>query len=421
MQKIGYIALILVLFGSAAVFAAAPEDINQLQKNIQEKNSQIDALNKEIEQLNKQIQTVNGQSKTLQNAIKSLDTTKSKLLKEIEVTQNKIAGTNLTIEQLAIEIDDKEKTIERNRVALANAVRAMSRAEDTTFVESLLSYENIALLWGEIESLNRFQAGVEENVAALRSLKLSLDEKKQENEQKKSQLTNLRSELTDQKVIVDNNKKEKNQLLTQTKSQEALYKKQLEEKKRLADEFEKDLEAYEAQLKFLIDPTSYPSPGKGILKWPLSSIHITQYFGNTEFAKSGAYKGSGHNGVDFRASRGTPVKSSLGGVVKATGNTDAVPGCYSYGKWVMVDHNNGISTLYAHLDLIKVSQGQQVTTGEIIGYSGNTGYSTGPHLHFGVYATQGVKIVKYEHSKNCKNAIIPVADLRAYLNPMEYL
>lgn len=167
-----------------------------------------------------------------------------------------------------------------------------------------------------------------------------------------------------------------------------------------------------------------PPAGKGVLAWPLPTIRITQYFGNTEFAKSGAYSGKGHNGVDFGASIGTEVKAALSGTVIGTGNTDQFKGCYSYGKWVLIRHENGLTTLYAHLSLIKVAKGQSVSTRETIGYSGNTGYSTGPHLHLTVYASQGVEIVRLGDIKkitNCGNAYIPVAPLNAYLNPLDYL
>ena len=87
----------------------------------------------------------------------------------------------------------------------------------------------------------------------------------------------------------------------------------------------------------------------------------------------------------------------------------------------MVKHPNGLSTLYAHLSLQTVSIGEVVSSGQVIGYSGNTGYSTGPHLHFGVYATQGVEIKTFDSSKNCKGATVPLADLKAYLNPLSYL
>jgi murein DD-endopeptidase MepM/ murein hydrolase activator NlpD len=77
--------------------------------------------------------------------------------------------------------------------------------------------------------------------------------------------------------------------------------------------------------------------------------------------------------------------------------------------------------VYAHLSLIKATAGQQVTTGDLIGYSGATGYVTGPHLHFGVFASQGVRVVNLK-SKVCAGTYtVPVADYKAYINPMLYL
>ena len=191
------------------------------------------------------------------------------------------------------------------------------------------------------------------------------------------------------------------------------------------DAFERELLQFETQLNTVINAASLPKTGSGVLAWPLDQIKVTQYFGKTDFATANpqVYNGSGHNGVDFRASIGTKIKASSSGVVSGTGNSDLVRGCYSYGKWVLIKHPNGLSTLYAHLSLPTVSVGHEVATGETIGYSGNTGYTTGPHLHFGVYATEGVKVTTLtsKMSKNCVGAVIPVASLNAYLNPLSYL
>lgn len=396
--------------------------VDELQKNIDAKAAQIEALNKEIKALDNQITEVSNQGKTLQTTIKGLDTTGAKISKEIQVTQNKIGATGSTIEQLGIQIQQKDKDINKNRDALAQTIRNIEQSDYLSIVESILANPSLADVWNEIAALEQFQTSVQTRVQDLQSLKNELDQKKELAAQQKKELEELQQELADQKKIIDNTKKEKATLLTQTKNKESEYRKQLEEKKALADAFQNDLNQYEAQLKLIVDPSSYPSSGKGILSWPLDNIVITQYFGNTEFARTtSAYNGKGHNGVDFRATRGTRVKAALSGTVEGTGNSDLVPGCYSYGKWVLIRHDNGLSTLYAHLDVIRATAGQRVNTGDIIGYSGNTGYSTGPHLHFGVYASQGVRIVKYTNSRNCKNAIIPVADLKAYLNPLEYL
>lgn len=416
------ILLILSFLACSTYIQAADEStIEELRRNIEAKNAQVAAINAEIKLLDSQIQTTSVQGQSLKGAISTLETSRAKLLKEIEATQSKVSSANLTIEQLGFEINNNQKKIDISRLALADAIRNMSRAEDFSLAEAVLSNNNVSDVWNEIEMLSRFQLGVRQNMAEVEELKQQLTQKKAENEKQKQNLLGFKSELEDKKKIVDINKTEKAKLLSETQSKEAAYKKQLEEKKRLADAFLSEINSYEQQLKLIIDPTSYPSSGTGILKWPVDNVYITQNFGDTAFSRTNAYNGKGHNGIDFRASVGTNIKSALSGTVEGVGNTDTVPGCYSYGKWILVRHDNGLSTLYAHLSLIKVTVGQRVSTGEVIGYSGNTGYSTGPHLHFGVYASQGVKIVKYENSINCKNAIIPAADIRAYLNPLLYL
>ena len=157
-------------------------------------------------------------------------------------------------------------------------------------------------------------------------------------------------------------------------------------------------------------------------------LKITQYFGNTSFSTANPqiYNGKGHNAIDIAAIDGTPVLSALAGVVLGTGDTDKARGCYSFGKWVMIIHGNGLSTLYSHLSSIDVSKDQTVYTGQVIGLSGQTGYATGPHLHFGVYATEGTQIMRLGDFRNgvktgCATAVMPVATLDAYLNPLSYL
>ena len=159
------------------------------------------------------------------------------------------------------------------------------------------------------------------------------------------------------------------------------------------------------------------------MRWPVTSPFITQYFGNTTFATANPqiYGNRGHNAIDLRASDGTPVTAARTGVVQATGNTDEQRGCYSYGKWVLIKHDNGLSTLYAHLSLISVGTETPVGTGQLVGYSGRTGYATGPHLRFGVFASAGVRVQQFSSSINCKQVSVPIVDPSAYLNPLSYL
>jgi murein DD-endopeptidase MepM/ murein hydrolase activator NlpD len=264
---------------------------------------------------------------------------------------------------------------------------------------------------------------MQDKIRDLEGLKANLETNKKQTEKKKQELLALTEDLRSQTKIIADTVAEKNSILKETKNAESNYNKLLATKKLQKEAYEREVFEFESALKIAIDPNNIPTTASGVLQYPIDKVRITQYFGNTEFATKNpqVYNGKGHTGIDFGVSIGTRVKSALGGVVSGTGNTDLARGCASYGKWVMVKHPNGISTLYAHLSLVSVKTGQAVSTGGLIGYSGNTGYSTGPHLHFGVYATEGVRITKLTNSKNCTGVVIPLADLKAYLNPLSYL
>jgi len=128
-----------------------------------------------------------------------------------------------------------------------------------------------------------------------------------------------------------------------------------------------------------------PIPSTGLLAYPVQGlIRISQNWGATKFAKNG-YKGGWHNGLDFAAPLGTPILAAEGGIVLASGNQDLYCRRGAYGKYIVIRHTNGLVTLYAHLSRYSLSSGDIVKRGDIIGYMGSTGYSTGSHLHFTVY------------------------------------
>ncbi|MEK7150084.1 MAG: peptidoglycan DD-metalloendopeptidase family protein [Patescibacteria group bacterium] len=416
--------LISAVFLSISIFTNKSEaaTVEELQSKIAERKGRQQEIKKEIAELEEKSIAAGQNAKSLKIAINKLDIDKKKIEADIRATENKINVTDLSIEKLDIEINNAQGKIKKNSVAISSAFRMINMAEENTFVETVLSYENVSVLWDEVEGLLRFQVGVKKNIDELRVLKKELQGKKNEKEKKKRELVSIKSELKDQNKLIEFNKDEKDNLLSETKNKESNYKKILAEKKAISEAFEKELLKFESELKLAIDPKSIPPAGIGILSWPLDKILVTQYFGNTDFAiKTNAYKGKGHNGVDFQAAPGTKVKASLNGVVIGAGDTDKVCKGASFGKWVLLKHNNGLSTIYAHLSLITVAEGQTVKTGNIIGYSGNTGYSTGPHLHFGVYASQGVQVMN-KQSLVCKGIYrMPIADLRAYLDPILYL
>jgi tape measure domain-containing protein len=114
-------------------------------------------------------------------------------------------------------------------------------------------------------------------------------------------------------------------------------------------------------------------------KWyrPLDHYVVTQEFGYTEYAKSGAYGGGPHTGIDLAAARGTPVYAARRGTVTFAGSSAG-----GYGNLIILAHKGDLTTYYAHLERILVSVGQQVAGKQQIGTVDSTGYSTGDHLHF---------------------------------------
>jgi murein DD-endopeptidase MepM/ murein hydrolase activator NlpD len=411
--------LLLLLSANHLTLIVNAQPVDKLKENIEAHNNKIKQLDEEIKAYSRQIEIVGGESKNLQNAIKTLDINQKKIKTEIIKTETNIEKTNLTIEKLGGEIGDTEQKIASNLEAIKKTLNDMRQNDEEPLIQSFLSSKSLAQVLDEYESINQFQEKIREQSMALENHKNDLSNKKTNTEKEQKKLLSFKSELGDQNKILDINKKEKNTLLSATKNKEAEYKKILAERQAEKERFEKELFQFESELKRAIDPNSFPSGKKGILSWPLDNVLVTQSFGRTVDAKR-LYVSGTHNGVDFRASRGTPVKSVLSGVVEGIGNTDEQKGCYSYGKWILIKHPNGLSSLYAHLDLIKVTSGQNISTGEIVGYSGQTGYSTGPHLHLTLYASQGVTIQKYSSSRNCKNVSIPISDVKAYLDPMLY-
>jgi murein DD-endopeptidase MepM/ murein hydrolase activator NlpD len=423
---LAFLTTLLVFTGTNWTFEASAALVDELREKIEGKNKEIEKINKEIGRYQKELEEVGREADTLKGAIRSLDITHDKLLQDIRLTENKVDSTNLNLDRLALEIIESENKIDTNSEALSETLRLLNEAGESSLVETFLKYDDISSFWNEVGTLENFQIGVKQNLANLKVVKEVLEGQKDETERRRDELETLRSDLDSQENIVEVNKNQKQSLLSQTKNKESEYKKILDRNLARKAEFEKELFEFESQLKIAIDPSLIPSAQSGILSWPLDSIFITQLFGRTVDAKR-LYVSGTHNGVDFRSAMGTPVRSATDGVVSHVGNTDNVNGCYSFGKWILVKHNNGLSTLYSHLSTIKVSPGQQVKRGGVIAFSGGlpgtpgAGYSTGPHLHFGVYATQGLRPQNYQSSTPCNGAFMPLADRKAYLDPIDYL
>jgi murein DD-endopeptidase MepM/ murein hydrolase activator NlpD len=399
------------------------ERVEQLQEEIKKKNQEIEEIKKEIENYRKELVRVSEKRRNLDNDLRRLELTSKKLDAEISLTKKKISAEAAILERIGLEIEEKNNQISDKKNYLGETIRELNEKESKTPLEILLAYDRLSEFFGDIQRIEYLQKEINFSLSNLRELKKNLEKSKAAEKKIKEELEIFHEQLKDRQHIAELNKKEKSTLLQETKSQERRYQQLLKERLVRQKELAEEIAAIEEQIRIEIDPTSLPKSGSGVLLWPLDEVHITQYFGETPFATKNpqVYNGKGHNGIDLRADIGTPVKAAASGVVTAIGDTDKQCRGVSYGKWILIEHNNNLSTLYAHLSLIKVKNKQKIAAGEIIGYSGNSGYVTGPHLHFGVFATKAIDRFEYK-SKICGTIMnLPIVSSNGYLNPLSYL
>ncbi len=421
MKKVLPILILSLFVLGSAPYTVRADTASDLQQKIADTQKQRDALQEQQKKLQAELDILGQSKNTLQTNIKQLDAAKAKLANDIKLTQTKINSADLNIQSLQNSVNEKQNQVDIHESAIGTAIKQLANYDANSLMTDLLGGKNLGEIWTDRGTLESIQDKLISEIALLQDAQKILTQKKDEKEKAKEQLVGLKTELGGQKAVVETTQADKNKLLAQTKGQEAVYQKLLADNIALEKKFEEEQFNYESQLKVMIDPNSVPSQRKGILVWPLSNIVVTQYFGASVSAKR-LYVSGTHGGVDFKASVGTPVFAALGGTVTDTEAFKIKQGC-QYGKWVLIKHPNGLSTIYGHFSQVLVQPGQTVETGQIIGYSGATGYATGPHLHMGLYITEGIKIVDASSlgSRNCAGIKTVAAPPQAYLDPLAYL
>lgn len=424
----------MVLFVCSPVRVGAVDDVQTLQENLQSAADQKRQLEAEIAKNQEDLDRVVGEKQTLSKAVSSLTYSENKITGDIKNTEKEIVQTQQQILTLSQQIDVLSESIDDNQNFIQATLREVNKESDTGLWEALLLYDTFSDFLGRAGDLARTGDVLRENLMTLGERRNQLLVTNNQKALAKYSLETQKESLDDQKQIVAYAKQQKAQLLKETKNQEQNYQQSLAEKQAAVREFEESILQLESQLKIALDKDAIQEKLAGLFSWPFSGWYrITQFFGNTSYATSGAYNGRGHSGTDFAAPIGTPVLAMMDGVVMAADDTgesgyrDAkgrYHQCISYGKWIVIDHENGLSTRVNHLSLIKVKDGQAVRRGDIIGYTGNTGISTGPHLHVSVMATQGVQIRKLGDvitTQACRDARAPITASNAYLDPFDYL
>ena len=378
-------ALLITFIFFLNVPVSFAENEIDLKSRIEAKSKELEALQSQIDETQNKLDSVSSQSQSLSREIKSTEYTIKSLELNIRSSEINIDKLSLEIENLGGQLSDTETMIVEKKATIATIIRTLNQKERNGILETFLSGQSLVDGITELSDLEQLQCSLTDEINSLRNLSETLGENIKQTDTKKNSLKNEQSNLTNRKSIVQDQKTYKETILKQTKNQESLYQKQLSE----LEQKQKDIDAEIGELEEILRKNFNASlaPGRGFLSKPFSGTRIlTQEYGYTAFART-AYKTKFHNGMDYGMPVGTPLLASADGRVIAVGNNGNV----QYGKYIVIKHTDNFYTLYAHLSRQSVSVGAQVTKGELIGYSGNTGYSTGAHLHFGVYQTMELK------------------------------
>jgi murein DD-endopeptidase MepM/ murein hydrolase activator NlpD len=365
--------------------AAAPEE---LRAKIEEKNRALQELNAKIEETRRTLDATQDQGRTLAQDVKKLNGNISQLNLSIQSSELTINKLNLELESVTYDIADVKTTMQKNREAIAELLRKMQQKDNETVLALFLRNKSLADGVVEMQNFMNLNNNLSVQIENMKSLNTQLNRKLDEVSMKHEAIQEESQNLKSRKLIVLEEKQTKDMILKETKNKEALYQQQLAELEKQQESVSEEINEIEDELRKNFDPTLLPSKRPGVFMWPVKlasmggSGHITQHYGEvTRYRGRLLYGGKPHNGLDIGVPIGTPVYAAEDGEVVGVSNN----GRYQYGKYVMIKHENNLATLYAHLSRQIVNKGDAVRKGQIIGYSGNTGYSTGAHLHFGLY------------------------------------
>ena len=415
---------------------AADMTPEELKRAIEDKSKALLEINDKITQAEQDLKDTESKSKSLQNELKKSDYTINQLNLSIRSSELNIQKLNLEIEALKYDIGDTESQIDIKRSGVAELLRELQKKDTENVLVTLLKNKSIAESLDEVQNILDINSGLSAEVSSLQILNDNLSNKLTASSAKKAKVELENKNLKNRKVILQNEKTDRQSLLARTKNQEKNYQTLIAQLEKDQDALSKEIDDVEEKLRASFDPNLLPIKRSGVLAWPSKlrkdgGIAIfTQHYGITP--DSAKFYSTGlHNGLDLGLPIGTPIFAADDGIVVSADNNDKSSWQkYQYGKHIMIEHKNNLNTLYAHLSVIGVIKGQFIKRGELIGYSGNSGYvksssgGNGAHLHFGLYWGPSVRLLSAKEYKlltgktSTFNGLVPIG---VTVNPEDYL
>jgi len=371
------LVLLCVLVLVPEVSFADQEKVQNLQTQIQSSQEVIQNLDAEIQEYQKQLNQVAGERRTLESTVRELNITNRRIENTIQSTSLKIVDTEKNLQNISLSISELEANIDRNKFLITQYIQAVNEMETRPVIFSLAAEKELGEMVRVMNSYQRMRDVFNQEIHRFTKDLERLGVAKKTREEERINFENLIQEKSIEQENIKQVEQEKKKLLTETRSEESEYQKILNEKLALKKQFEESLQAFESELQYVLNPSSYPEPAFGIFSWPLKTVLITQPFGLTADSKrlysfrTGAWSGR-HTGVDFRANN-NKVYAMGNGTVVDFGNTDLDCPRASFGGWMLIRYDNGLSSIYSHLSSFTAEKGQRVTKDTVVAISGNTG------------------------------------------------
>ena len=338
----------------------------------------------EINQMKEDAAALKKQRAELQKQLKAIQADKSKALDQKALLEQQINATQAEINNIAAQITQYDQLIAQKETELAateekeraqyelfcKRVREMEEQGEVSYWSILFSSDDFSDLLDNammVEEIMDYDNQVMNELIAIREQieadKTALETARQEQKDAKAEQEAAKAELKSQQAQVD-------ALIAEISGQESQVKAAEAKLQAAANAADAEIRAAEKELASQI--ANVPSES-GFL-WPLPGrYNLSSLYGSRKHPVTG--KANNHTGIDVPAPSGTPIQACKSGVVTTSTYNN------SYGNYVVVSHSDGTSTLYAHMSRRNASKGQTVSQGQVIGYVGTTGSSTGNHLH----------------------------------------
>lgn len=338
----------------------------------------------EIDALKNNASSLGDKMDALEDQLSALESDKSKALQQIEVLdqQNEVLKQQIAAQERLIQeyegliaqtqqelLDAQQREAEQYEL-FCKRVRAMEENGTVSYWSVLFNASDIEDLLGRLSDIGEVMEADQRMIDELEAIRLEIEEKKATLETSLAEAQNVRSQQAESQKQLESQMAKAQELARQIEAgigeyQEALAAVEAEEARIQAEIAKKEAEL----------AASLPAATTGGYIWPVNSRRITSPFGprNTGIAGASTY----HKGVDI----GGVYYSSKIYAAKA-GTVTISTYSSSYGNYVVVAHGSGNSTVYAHMSSRSVSVGDWVDQGDVLGITGSTGISSGPHLHF---------------------------------------